>query len=529
MLNSVKYFSSTLINDQYTESPEYPPFLYPVRENPKNKYENKGLRILRSKQLLLNNGYANKLKHINEIKPQYWQFIIPSYWNASSDNLSFIQYITKTKLVAELPDNYFNEEFNQNLILKGNIDINHKLLKDNIIYIYKHKKYPKSLTLININNLRTQELIKSIASICLSLCTLYNPILLNSILENDVNLEYTWYRGGYKRPKKHLKLGYWFAENTYMLYYNSKLEYNLRIENPLKEVTPIDSELSTGKVNDINYPPTHYALALRKFPYKAHPGFLPHHDSKYYFSFSKYLGRTKTDAKEAILREDAIKNAHTNPKPSFPFLSYRITNVFNTKPGISVKSSYDTEELRDQSLKDATYSLKESGYHTKAVLDKIHASSVVNSFAWLNSISHYLGYTSFNELTYPLVTQSINTDGKLWNFYLYQLNTNHLWMKDYPMDLRCQDEDYIDFVKKDNENSFDIDDSLNDRRNVCWHSKEMKLFDSIQNDQVVGYNEEILNTCLKLYLNIPNFSPQFNLNPYLHPTNETIDNYVYKY
>jgi small subunit ribosomal protein S30 len=99
-----------------------------------------------------------------------------------------------------------------------------------------------------------------------------------------------------------------------------------------------------------------------------------------------------------------------------------------------------------------------------------------------------LGFSTFNELTYPLTTQTVITDGKWWSFFVYQLNTVLL-------------------------HNAHIED--NPKRNICWITKPMKLFDKIENEKVHGLNEELLKTLIKFYANAPEERSGINLKPYL--------------
>lgn len=99
------------------------------------------------------------------------------------------------------------------------------------------------------------------------------------------------------------------------------------------------------------------------------------------------------------------------------------------------------------------------------------------------------GFTPYNDVTYPTTTQTVITDGQLWSFFAYQLNTV--------------------IPSKDNL-----------LRNICWHSGEMKLFDEITDTEVQGLNDDILKILIKFYCNVPQ-SRQINLSPYLGEDNMT--------
>lgn len=122
-----------------------------------------------------------------------------------------------------------------------------------------------------------------------------------------------------------------------------------------------------------------------------------------------------------------------------------------------------------QDLKLREHKNERSFSDTQQVLD---GKAIISSFAWLNGIASNLGFSIYHELTYPLVTNVIITDGQFWCFYVYQLNT-HCFHSDVDTDLL---------------------------RNVCWSSGDMKLFDAYENGQLIGVNDEVLKLIIKVRL-----------------------------
>nr|CAH7747177.1 unnamed protein product [Callosobruchus chinensis] len=114
--------------------------------------------------------------------------------------------------------------------------------------------------------------------------------------------------------------------------------------------------------------------------------------------------------------------------------------------------------------------------------------AIVSSFGWLQAQANMLGFNSFNDIAYPMVTQTVITDGKHWSFFVYQMNTITF---------------HTHFAEE------------NPKRNICWASDGMKLFESVDGEKVVGYNEEVLKTLLKFYVNAPQERLGVNLTPYL--------------
>lgn len=100
----------------------------------------------------------------------------------------------------------------------------------------------------------------------------------------------------------------------------------------------------------------------------------------------------------------------------------------------------------------------------------------------------FVGFTTVNDITYPLVTQTILTNGKEFYFYVYQLNTILLF----------------------NKNATD-----NPKRNLCWASGSQKLYEEVKEGKVVGLNDEVVKMLVKLYLNEPQDRLGVNLRPLL--------------
>ncbi|VVC30931.1 Hypothetical protein CINCED_3A006840 [Cinara cedri] len=123
--------------------------------------------------------------------------------------------------------------------------------------------------------------------------------------------------------------------------------------------------------------------------------------------------------------------------------------------------------------------------------EAVHAQAILASFAWLIGQASYQGFTICNEITYPLVNQSIITNGKTWSFYMYQLNTMRF------------------FKSKDTINNNSVSPS-----NICWGTKTMELFHDVTDTQIVGWNDETLKNLLSCYVNTPKIRDH-EMSPYL--------------
>lgn len=131
--------------------------------------------------------------------------------------------------------------------------------------------------------------------------------------------------------------------------------------------------------------------------------------------------------------------------------------------------------------------VRRESYGEQDHLEALHCQAIKNSFGWLLAQASYQGFTTFNDLTYPLVTQTVITNGQIWSFYAYQLNT----------------------ITMHNEQ---IDE--NPKHNVCFGSKPMKLYETIEDGKVKGLNEDVLKMLVQFYLNAPD-EREHEMKPYL--------------
>lgn len=120
--------------------------------------------------------------------------------------------------------------------------------------------------------------------------------------------------------------------------------------------------------------------------------------------------------------------------------------------------------------------------------EALHRQGILASYAWLNAQANFQGFTTYNDITYPLVTQTIITNGQKWSFYIYQLNT-----------LLVHGKNVTD----------------NPKRNICWAIPDLKLFEEVADSKVVGLNDNVLKTLIKIYANAPGERLGVNLRPYL--------------
>lgn len=120
--------------------------------------------------------------------------------------------------------------------------------------------------------------------------------------------------------------------------------------------------------------------------------------------------------------------------------------------------------------------------------DALATQAILASYGNLLSQSCYQGFSTFHDVTYPLVSQMVITNGQWWTFCVYQLNTVLL---------------HSEYVVN------------NPRSNICWMTKPMKLFEKVEEGKVCGLEDEVLKRLIKFYINVPEQRMGVELKPYL--------------
>lgn len=86
------------------------------------------------------------------------------------------------------------------------------------------------------------------------------------------------------------------------------------------------------------------------------------------------------------------------------------------------------------------------------------------------------GFWSEADVTRPFVSQAVITDGKYFSFFCYQLNT---------LALTAQA------------------DQNNPRKNICWGTQSKPLYETIEDNDVKGFNDDVLLQLVHFLLNRP--------------------------
>ncbi|XP_023030475.1 mitochondrial ribosomal protein S30 [Leptinotarsa decemlineata] len=427
--------------EEYTSTPQYPPILdLSFKKKLQRKKEAvheeiKGVKTIEEKQIKLN-------------MPRYYGFkSYPLTENYSPyDNLTLAQHITKTHLIVNnnLPEFYKNIDVDK-LVTEMKSEIEEAILIEFDGYLRTHDFKKEDLSKTQKEDIISSSVATKINRILMNKLATNHPHIGNAQVDYDPRIESTWYVGGMIPPEhiKSCRRGMeWMKpyENDpidrVMVYFGSP-SLTLRSTLPLQ---PIISQ-SEAQNTDLKVP---------------------------FFKFDPVSVGNYTDHRHIA----NIPGFWPGDPHQFGMLSYH-------------KRGYIFERERYQDAQDDK--------------EALHRQGILASFGWLQAQANFLGFNTFNDITYPLVTQTIITSGKVWSFYTYQMNTIVL---------------HSDNITE------------NPTRNVCWATEEMNLFENIENDKIVGFNENVLSHLLKFYCNAPESRLGINLTPYLDNKEKCIADYA---
>ncbi|GJQ74485.1 mRpS30 [Trypoxylus dichotomus] len=434
-----KLSTATLKDEEYTNTPNYPPILdltpEKVLERKKEaSYEEiKAVKTIEEKQIKLNmpKYYGFKCYMFDEGKIPYGQ-------------LSLVQYITRTHLILkdQLPE-YYSQINVDNLMNDIKSDIEEILVIEHNHYRRKHEILNEELDVNIRDRLLTRSICRLINRSLLNSMSSTFPHLQNAQVDLDPRIESFWFAGGMNPPEniKRCRRG---------------MEWQKHNEN----------EPTNRAIQYIGTPILHVRSYLPLLP------------------IVPFAEATNEEFKIPIFKYD--------PRVVGTFTTHRhVTNIPGFWPGDlyehGLLSYHSREHLINRDFNDP--------------MDNIHAlhrQGILSCFGWLNAQANYLGFTTFNDITYPLVTQCVITNGQTWSFYVYQLNT------------------ILNHSKHVNENP---------KRNICWATSEMKLYEEIKDDKVIGFNDDVLKMIIKYYANIPEERLGVNMRPYLDDQEKVTANY----
>ncbi|XP_036955159.1 39S ribosomal protein S30, mitochondrial [Acanthopagrus latus] len=106
----------------------------------------------------------------------------------------------------------------------------------------------------------------------------------------------------------------------------------------------------------------------------------------------------------------------------------------------------------------------------------LRANGLASLFAWTGAQAMYQGFWNYEDVTRPFVSQAVITDGHFFSFFCYQLNTMALSVET---------------------------DANNPRKNLLWGTESLRLYDSVQDGEVVGLNDNVIKLLVQFLMNQP--------------------------
>ncbi|XP_073322380.1 large ribosomal subunit protein mL65 [Pagrus major] len=106
----------------------------------------------------------------------------------------------------------------------------------------------------------------------------------------------------------------------------------------------------------------------------------------------------------------------------------------------------------------------------------LRANGLASLFAWTGAQAMYQGFWNHEDVTRPFVSQAVITDGQFFSFFCYQLNTVALSVET---------------------------DANNPRKNLMWGTESLRLYESVQDGEVVGLNDGVVKLLVQFLMNQP--------------------------
>ncbi|KAF7657441.1 hypothetical protein LDENG_00026960 [Lucifuga dentata] len=106
----------------------------------------------------------------------------------------------------------------------------------------------------------------------------------------------------------------------------------------------------------------------------------------------------------------------------------------------------------------------------------LRANALASLFTWTGAQAMYQGFWNHEDITRPFVSQAVITDGHFFSFFCYQLNTVALSVET------------------------DVD---NPRKNLLWGTESMRLYESVQDGEVVGLKDNVIQLLVQFLMNRP--------------------------
>lgn len=409
--------------------PEILDFSYPARHI--RNYEKIGEFIKRQKTV------EEKAIAIN--MPRYYGFTVVKMFEhiVHYNSLEQTQFLTRTHIMPTNGLPSFYNDLMSSEELEKIVDNVRSQIEDVLVLEYAKRNIKKELPedvaadQEKLQEIQTKAIIRQINRILFIELSSKFPHLLETEVDHEPRVEAFWAVGGMEPPKS--------------------IVYKKQKSRDLKEYAedPIDRHFQYFGEPCLQL---RHAQPLREI--------IPHSEtenSDYIVPEFKYDPMTvgyQRDTRHAT----NIPGFWPGDKNEFGLLSYHHCSYMTNRP-----RDYDDEEIA------------------------LKTQAIRACYAWLHTQACYQGFSTYNDVTYPLLTQNVILNGQWWLFSVYQLNTTLL-------------------------SNHHIDD--NPKRNLYWTTGPMRLFEKIEDNKVHGLNDEVLKNLIKMYINKPQ-ERNVEMKPYL--------------
>ncbi|XP_049938706.1 39S ribosomal protein S30, mitochondrial [Schistocerca serialis cubense] len=433
--NSVKHSFSVSANEaEYTERPKYPPILDLSRRAIRERKEREWHEKIRSLETVEEKLFALNL-------PRYygWRSLLLTEGHLLYDTFKFFRYITRTQFssVEELPFSFENNDtLSDDLFNKIKNDV-----QDALVFEYKCRRRKEELDGRNnldegkMENAVAASVIKQINRILLANLSPFIPHLLTAQVDFEPRVEAFWFVGGMEPSRRQRKgrEGMKFltkedverpADRPVQYFGSPVLQLRHELPLPVVDTEKLQPE-GVSSIEHFQFDPRVLGYGFTHQNGTTIPGFWPGDDCEF-----------------------GLTSFHTRG------------HLYHRR---EFCSTYDEEEA-------------------------LHSQAILASYAWLLAQACYKGFSTYNDVTYPFVTQTVVTNGQLWSLYTYQLNTT-LVHSEYAL--------------------------RNEECNFCWGTAPLKLFEEVKDTEVVGFNDKLLKMIIALYTTAPQERVGVNLRPYL--------------
>lgn len=459
--------------NEYTEKAVYPkisPF--------KNDIEK---RIYRTKEEVKTmKTVEEKMYQINRPKRFGWYSFMVKTNSLTSDILDWAKFSTCTEVVDGLPSQLvYDEEKDKQvdqiisqlgkeieLAIKNEEHIEYlkEVTNDRIHYSEKFALGKDTFTETDKEMKRSKFIIKRIHNLIHSHLSLTEPHILNSVENHKPRVEGFWFRGGIRPDKNMLK-----KRKGLQSYLKRKVSNTMTEKDRTKWEKMLDSK-------DDEFVNQAYERAIQ-----VHTDSVLH--MRHADPLAEFVGRD-----DELCTNVSIPIVDYDPRVfELPTMCQHGTNIPGCWPQDNNRMGMLAYHDRVNRYRDAEHFHR---YPTEEVLRMQDiAKAIFSNFSWTLGQAVQLGFSPLTELTFPLVSQSVNTDGRLWSFFAYQMNSCDLSSNDH---------------------------TSRTHQNLLWTHPTVQLYNKIEDGKLTNFDPDCLRPLIKMYLNKPKVR-SYDMTPYLDP------------